>query len=116
MTVAGSDQWPVSDPADTAINIAAWPDEVEVTHPGCCQGFHPYGMADAWEAAAVATRRAITLLRDENTGSDILSLIQSRAYFDRAWPGITFHRPELIPCNSASVVVRRTLAEALSEF
>lgn len=116
VTVAGGDRWPGSDPAETAINVASWPDDVEVTHPGCGQGFHPYGMADAWETAAVGTRRAIALLRGDDIRSDVVSLIQSRAYFERVWPGITFHRQILIPSGAESVVERRSLAEALSGF
>lgn len=116
VTVVGSDQWPGSDPAETAINVASWPDDVEVTHPGCGQGFHPYGMADAWEAAAVATRRAIALLRGDETDSDVVSLIHSRAYFERVSPGVTFCRHVLIPFGAESVVERRSLAEALSGF
>jgi hypothetical protein len=116
VTVVGSDQWPGSDPAETAINVAYWPDDVEVTHPGCGQGFHPYGMADAWETAAIATRRAIALMRQDNTHSDVVSLIQSRAYFERVWPSITFHRQIFIPSGAESVVERRSLAEALNGF
>ena len=116
VTVVGSDQWPGSDPAETAINVACWPDDVEITHPGCGQGFHPYGMADAWETAAVATRRAIALLRQDDTRSDVMSLIQSRAYFEKVWPGITFQRQILLPSGAESVVERRSLADALSGF
>jgi hypothetical protein len=116
ITVVGSDRWPASDPAEAAINIADWPREVEIIHPGCGQGFHPFGMSDAWETAAIATRRAIALLRGENGTSDVLSSIQSREYFDRAWPGLTFHRQVFFPPGAISVVERRTLAEALRGF
>ncbi|MBY0504418.1 MAG: ThiF family adenylyltransferase [Bryobacteraceae bacterium] len=116
ITVVGDDRWPTSDPAETAIQIGDWPDEVEVLHPGCGQGFHPYGMSDAWEAAAMAARRGLALLRGENTTSDVLSLVQSREYFERVWPGITFRRQLAIPAGITSVVERRTLAEALHGF
>lgn len=116
ITVAGDDQWPASDPAETAINIAKWPDDVEITHPGCGQGFHPYGMSDALETAALAARRAIALLHQENCASDVLSLIQAREYFERMWPGITFNREILSPSGAVSVVERRALKEALYGF
>jgi threonine dehydrogenase-like Zn-dependent dehydrogenase len=83
ITVVGADQWPTSDPAETAIQIANWPDEVEVLHPGCGQGFHPYGMSDAWEAAAMAARRCLALIHGEGATSDVLSLVQSCEYFER---------------------------------
>ena len=116
ITVVGADQWPTSDPAETAIQIANWPDEVEVLHPGCGQGFHPYGMSDAWEAAAMATRRCLALLHGEGATSDVLSLVQSCEYFERIWPGITFRRQVAVPAGMTSVVERRTLAEALGGF
>lgn len=115
-TVVGDDEWPACDPAETAINIAKWPDDVEIIHPGCGQGFHPYGMSDAWETAAVAARRAIALMHGENRASEVHSLIQSREYFERAWPGITFHREILMPPGAVSVVERRALKEALHGF
>ncbi len=116
ITVVGGDRWPTSDPAETAIQIADWPDEVEVLHPGCGQGFHPYGMSDAWEAAAMAARRGLALLHGENSTSDVLSLVQSREYFERVWPGITFRRQLAVPAGMTSVMERRTLAEALGGF
>lgn len=116
ITVVGKDQWPTSDPAETAIHIANWPDEVEVLHPGCGQGFHPYGMSDAWEAAAIAARRCLAVLGGEITTSDVLSLIQSREYFQQASQSVTFRRLVEIPAGMTSVLERRTLEEALGGF
>ena len=48
--------------------------------------------------------------------SDVVSLIHSRAYFERVSPGVTFRRHVLIPFGAESVVERRSLAEALSGF
>jgi hypothetical protein len=53
--VAGPDAWPASDPAESAVNVAVWPDGVKVDLPGCSEGFHPYGMADSARAAGLAT-------------------------------------------------------------
>jgi hypothetical protein len=53
--VAGPDAWPASDPAESAVNVAVWPDGVKVDLPGCSEGFHPYVMADSARAAGLAT-------------------------------------------------------------
>lgn len=116
VTIAGTDEWPASDPAEAAINIADWPDGIEIKHPGCGQGFHQYGMADAWEAAALTARRAIAFLRAESVSSDVISLVQSRSYFERFSPGIRILREVAIPSGFESVVKRVPLSEILGGF
>jgi hypothetical protein len=113
VTVVGSDSWPASDPSETAINIANWPDDVEHRHPGCGQGYHPFGMSDAWEAASMVTRRAIALLRGDEVTSDVVSLIRQRAFFEHSSPGVTFHRDVVIPPGVEAIVDRRPLTEAV---
>ncbi len=113
VAIAGSDSWPASDPAETAVNIALWPDDVERRHPGCGQGFHPFGMADAWEAASLAARRALALLRGEDASSDVVSLVRPRAFFERSSATVKFHRDVPFPAGLYAVVQRRPYAEAL---
>jgi hypothetical protein len=113
VTVIGSDSWPASDPSETAINVASWPDDVERRHPGCGQGYHPFGMSDAWEAASLATRRAIALLRGDEVASDVVSLVRQRAFFEHSSPGVRLHRNVVIPPGVEAVVERRLLTEAV---
>ncbi len=113
VTIAGADQWPASDPAEAAIHIADWPDDVEVRHAGCGQGFHHYGMADAWEIAALTARQAIAFLRGGAISSDVVSLVQARSYFERFSPGIRFTREALVPSEFECVVKRVPLSELL---
>jgi len=62
VVVNGLDVWPSCDPAETSVNVAVWPDGVEVEVAGCGAGFHPYGMADASRAAGLASERALAVL------------------------------------------------------
>lgn len=109
----GSDEWPVSDPAETAVNIATWPDDVQVELPGCGQGFHPYGAADAWEAAGMVAERALDILKGVEMGSGIWSMVRTEGYFISRSPSVKFNRPSPVPLGLVSVTQYRTLAEAL---
>lgn len=113
VTVNGADSWPASDPAETNINVGHWPDDVERRHPGCGRGYHPFGMADAWEGASLATRRALALLRRDEADSDVVSLVRSRAFFEHVASGVTFNRDVQIPAGLDAVVLRRPLSEVL---
>ncbi len=115
VTILGPDSWPTFDPAETAINVARWPDGVERRHPGCGQGYHPFGMADAWEAASLVTRRAAALLRGEELTSDVLSQIRHRRFFESIAPGVSFNRHVDIPDGVEALIERRPLAEAIRE-
>lgn len=111
--ISGSDVWPASDPADTAVNVATWPDDVQVDLPGCGQGFHPYGVADAWAAAGMVSERVLKVLNGEHVSSGVWSMIRHESYFKSMSPSATFNRPPPVPVGVDSVIEHRPLAEVL---
>jgi hypothetical protein len=113
VTITGADVWPTSDPAESVINIATWPDDHEVMLPGCGQGFHPYGMADVWRVAGLVAERAVALLTGQDMKSEVWSMIRGRAFFDAVAPGVSFNRELPNQPDFESVVQRRGLQEAL---
>jgi hypothetical protein len=113
VAITGEDVWPISDPAESAINVAVWPDGHEVTLPGCGQGFHPYGMADVWRVAGLVAERSIALLMGQDTKSEVWSMIRGRGFFDAVAPGIVFNRELPNGPDTESIVQRRGLQEVL---
>lgn len=110
---SGGDTWPASDPADTAINFATWPDDVKVDLPGCGQGFHPYGVADAWGAAGMVAERALDLLKGERADSGVWSMVRHEGYFTGKSPEVRFNRPSPVPAEVESIIVHRPLTQVL---
>jgi hypothetical protein len=80
--VGVSDVWPISDPADTLVNAAKWPDSTKHEIPACGAGFHPYGVADTWQAAGFAAERILSVLDRASIDSGIWSWVRSKAYFE----------------------------------
>lgn len=80
--VGAADVWPMSDPADALVNAAEWPESTKHEIPACGAGFHPYGVADAWQAAGFAAERLLNTLDRASDGSAIWSWVRSKAYFD----------------------------------
>ncbi len=76
------DNWPKEDPADVHVNAADWPDETRVNLPACSSGFHPYGVADVWQAAGFAGERVLAILDGHLEVSTIWSWVRSQAFFD----------------------------------
>ena len=111
--VSGNDAWPASDPADTAINFATWPDAVQVDLPGCGQGFHPYGVADAWGAAGMVAERALGVLKGERADSCVWSMVRNECYFKGKSPEVRFNRPSPVPAGVESIIEYRTLTQVL---
>ena len=111
--ISGNDVWPTSDPADTAVNVATWPDDVQVELPGCGQGFHPYGVADAWGAAGMVSERVLRVLNGEQVCSGVWSMIRHEGYFRSKSPLVTFNRPPPVPVGVDSVIEHRLLTEVL---
>lgn len=112
--VTGSDTWPVDDPANTAINIAVWPDDLLVQLPACSQGFHPYGMADAWRVAGLVAERALAFLSGEHTTSGVWSLVRNKAFFDKTSSGLTFNlEPPSEPSIESQTIFRSLPVEIL---
>jgi hypothetical protein len=109
----GNTEWPVSDPADTAINFAAWPDDVQISLPGCGYGFHPYGATDAWGAAGMVVEKALDVLKSGFNNSGVWSLVRRESYFSSKSPSVTFNRPSPVPSGLESVIQYRPLEEAL---
>lgn len=80
--VGASDVWPMSDPADALVNAAEWPESTKHEIPACGAGFHPYGVADTWQAAGFAAERILSVLDRVSGDSGIWSWIRSKAYFE----------------------------------
>lgn len=80
--VGASDVWPLSDPADTLVNVAEWPESTKHEIPACGAGFHPYGVADTWQAAGFAAERLLSALDRGADSSVIWSWVRAKAYFD----------------------------------
>jgi hypothetical protein len=114
VTIAGPDIWPQSDPAETAINIAQWPDNIAVELPGCGQGFHPYGMADVWQVAGWIAENAVSMLKGQGARSEVISMVRARKYFEAVAPGVTFNREPQLSGDTQLVIERRPLCEALN--
>lgn len=106
--ITGDDEWPNSDPVDTAVNVARWPDGLQVQLPACAQGFHPYGMADAWRVAGLAVERALALLNGNQVVSGVWSLVRNKAYFEQT-SGIEFNIEPPSDTNIESVTMLRPL-------
>lgn len=81
ITLMPADQWPVSDPVDTAVNAARWPETERIKLPACSDGFHPYGVADAWQAAGLAAEHVLNTLDNGCAASSISSRVRSRRFF-----------------------------------
>ena len=110
---SGGDTWPTSDPVDTAVNFATWPDDVQVDLPGCGQGFHPYGVADAWGAAGMVAERALGVLNGEHAHSGVWSMVRHESYFTSKSPEVIFNRPSPVPTGVESIIEHRLLTQVL---
>lgn len=75
------DAWPLTDPFHL-VNVASWPEGTEVKLPACSAGFHPYGAADAWQAAGFTAERLLAALDRRVSGSTVWTWVRSKAYFD----------------------------------
>ena len=80
--VGAPDVWPMSDPADALVNAAEWPESTKHEIPACGAGFHPYGVADTWQAAGFAAERILSALDRASGDSGIWSWVRSKAYFE----------------------------------
>ena len=76
-----ADQWPMSDPADEAVNVADWPKDPRVRLPMCGAGFHPYGSADIGQAAAFVAQRLLDIIDGTARLPTIWSRVRSREFF-----------------------------------
>ena len=115
VVVTGQDCWPLSDPAETAINYAIWPDDAMVALPGCGGGFHSYGMADAWRVAGLVAERALAFLSGADMDSAVWSFVRNHAFFERVCSGVAFNRDVPESGEGESLTVRRDFSEALGE-
>lgn len=107
--VLSGDTWPLDDPAHQLINMAQWPADTQIKLPGCGAGFHQYGAADAWQAAAFTVEKIIALLEGRVEDSSIWSFVRSKAFFD-ALPVPPTEMSVLVPTGvspyDASVLTR----------
>ena len=77
------DPWPSSDPADEKVNAASFSGfDVRVDLPACGVGFHPYGAADVWQAAAFATERILSVLDGQCSQATVWSWVRAKAFYD----------------------------------
>lgn len=77
------DPWPASDPADEKVNAADFSSfDIRVDLPACGAGFHPYGAADAWQAAAFTTERILAVLDGQCSEATVWSWVRTKAFYD----------------------------------
>lgn len=76
------DRWPLDDPADTLINVAAWPADVRVHLPACGSGFHPYGASDVMQVAGFSVERLLSHLDGDVNASTVWTWTRGTAFFD----------------------------------
>ncbi|WP_152533870.1 ThiF family adenylyltransferase [Pseudomonas syringae] len=111
--VGAVDSWPANDPYEK-VNVAHWNQTGAVSLPACGSGFHPYGSADAWQAAGFVVERLLSVLDDQVTVSTVWSWIRSSAFFDAL--GVDVRQGPLIPVSPYTfdaVQKTRTLGEVL---
>jgi molybdopterin/thiamine biosynthesis adenylyltransferase len=110
--VGPSDVWPMSDPADALVNAAEWPESTKHEIPACGAGFHPYGVADTWQAAGFAAERVLSVLDRASGDSGIWSWVRSKAYFEALSVGA---RPRAIVSVDGSEHDSKMLSRGFSE-
>lgn len=113
--VGTADVWPMSDPADALVNAAEWPELTKHEIPACGAGFHPYGVADTWQAAGFAAERILGVLDRSAEASAIWSWVRSKAYFEALNVGA---RPRaIVPVDGSeldSIMLSRGFNEVLN--
>ena len=82
VALGAADVWPMSDPADQAVNVAEWPDDPRVRLPMCGAGFHQYGSADIGQAAGFVAQRVLDIIDGAAALPKVWSRIRSREFFD----------------------------------
>jgi len=82
VALGAADEWPMSDPADQAVNVADWPDDPRVQLPMCGAGFHQYGSADIGQAAGFVAQRILDIIDGAAALPKVWSRIRSREFFD----------------------------------
>lgn len=111
------DRWPDSDPADQNVNAAEWPPDTRVELQACASGFHPYGAADAWQAAGLLAARLLDILDGVVTTSTIWSWVRGRRFFD-SLPGAVAPRA-VVPTHASgldAVTITRTFADVVTKL
>lgn len=109
--IAPGDCWPDDDPV-TKVNVAQWRDDGLISLPACGAGFHPYGAADAWQAAGFMVERILAILDGQVTSSIVWSWVRSSAFFD-SLPACIEYGP-LVP-NSTSTFDATQVSRALGK-
>lgn len=113
--VGTSDVWPLSDPADTLVNAAEWPESTKHEIPACGAGFHPYGVADTWQAAGFAAERLLSALDRGADSSAIWSWVRSKCYFEAL--GVGARTKAIVPVDGGeheSKMLSRGFQEVLN--
>jgi hypothetical protein len=110
--VGASDVWPMSDPADALVNAAEWPESTKHEIPACGAGFHPYGVADTWQAAGFVAERILSAIDGASGDSGIWSWVRSKAYFEALNVG---SKPRAIVPEDGSENDSKTLSRGFSE-
>jgi hypothetical protein len=114
VVTAGDDAWPTTDPVETAVNFAQWPAGLRIQLPGCGQGFHPYGMADTSRVAGLVAERALAILKGEDTGSAVWSMVRNKEYFLGISPAAQFNHEPPTSSDVESTTVCRSLKGVLA--
>lgn len=113
--LAPGTSWPVDDPTPR-INVAKWPENSQVNLPACGVGFHPYGVADAWQAAGFTVERLLGILDGKVKTSTVWSWVRSKAFFEALDAEIEVDHlglPDGSPFDS--IHITRPLSEVLGD-
>jgi len=104
VALGAADQWPMSDPADQAVNVAEWQESARVQLPMCGAGFHQYGSADIGQAAGFVAQRILDIIDGAATLPKVWSRVRSREFF-AGLPVRSDPRPVVASLGSASVSI-----------
>lgn len=89
------DRWPSDDPADTLVNIAAWPTDVRVRLPACGAGFHPYGASDVMQVAGFSVERLLSHIDGDVETSTVWTWTRGTTFFENL--GVSAQPGPLVP-------------------
>lgn len=109
--LAPGDPWPANDPGEK-IAAASWSARTRVDLPACGAGFHPYGVADVWQAAGFTAERLLAILDRKVTASTVWSWVRSKAFFESLGAGVV--AGPMVP-NSGEVLDSIQLTRALKD-
>lgn len=113
--LAPGEIWPADDPGEK-IAAASWPERTLVNLPACGASFHPYGAADAWQAAGFTSERLLSIIDGNVTTSTVWSWMRSKAFYEAL--GVDVGIGPLVPDTDSvfdSIQLTRQLNDVLGD-